>query len=144
MKLYSRCSIWRPVERRSIRPWWNHICLLYCEWLGTDANERTEVKFTFRSIVDQVAQFETYLSSKPDGAQWDSSDSLFAFWIGINDVVSGIILNARTRTSYDLNTRETRMHGWASHHTAFVRLRSRHPYLSHRQTSLRKASSTMS
>ncbi|KXN91441.1 hypothetical protein AN958_00703 [Leucoagaricus sp. SymC.cos] len=41
---------------------------------------------TVLSIVDQVQQFKTFLSHKPAGAKWDSSDSLFAFWIGINDV----------------------------------------------------------
>lgn len=41
-----------------------------------------------RSIVDQVQQFHEILAPKPPGAEWDSSNSLFAFWIGINDVVS--------------------------------------------------------
>ncbi|KAH9917447.1 uncharacterized protein B0H18DRAFT_37146 [Fomitopsis serialis] len=41
---------------------------------------------TVLSIVDQVSQFEEYLAPKPYGAQWDSSNSLFAIWIGINDV----------------------------------------------------------
>jgi len=41
---------------------------------------------TVLSIVDQVSQFQEYLAPKPDGAQWDSSNSLFAVWIGINDV----------------------------------------------------------
>ncbi|KAJ3568298.1 hypothetical protein NP233_g5806 [Leucocoprinus birnbaumii] len=41
---------------------------------------------TVLSIVDQVSQFKTFLSRKPAGAEWDSSNSLFAFWIGINDV----------------------------------------------------------
>ncbi|EKM55245.1 carbohydrate esterase family 16 protein [Phanerochaete carnosa HHB-10118-sp] len=41
---------------------------------------------TVLSIVDQVSQFETHLADKPEGAQWSSDNSLFAFWIGINDV----------------------------------------------------------
>lgn len=41
--------------------------------------------------MDQVSQFETFLAHKPDGAQWDSSDSVFAFWIGINDVVGSAV-----------------------------------------------------
>jgi len=41
---------------------------------------------TVLSIVDQVSQFSEYLASKPPGAEWDSSNSLFAVWIGINDV----------------------------------------------------------
>ncbi|KAI0345104.1 hypothetical protein BDW22DRAFT_1325510 [Trametopsis cervina] len=41
---------------------------------------------TVLSIVNQVSQFKQYLSHKPSGAQWNSSNSLFAFWIGINDV----------------------------------------------------------
>ncbi|TFY64941.1 hypothetical protein EVG20_g5771 [Dentipellis fragilis] len=41
---------------------------------------------TVLSIVDQVSQFNGILASKPDGAKWSSDNSLFAFWIGINDV----------------------------------------------------------
>lgn len=40
-----------------------------------------------RSIVNQVSQFNEYLANKPAGAEWESSNSLFAVWIGINDVV---------------------------------------------------------
>jgi hypothetical protein len=41
---------------------------------------------TVQSIVTQVGLFEKYLAPKPTGAHWNSSNSLFAFWIGINDV----------------------------------------------------------
>ncbi|EMD38135.1 hypothetical protein CERSUDRAFT_113281 [Gelatoporia subvermispora B] len=41
---------------------------------------------TVLSIVDQVTQFHDILASKPAGAQWSSNNSLFAIWIGINDV----------------------------------------------------------
>ncbi|KAH9952170.1 hypothetical protein B0H21DRAFT_17018 [Amylocystis lapponica] len=41
---------------------------------------------TVLSIVDQVTQFHDIVAAKPAGAEWDSSNSLFAFWIGINDV----------------------------------------------------------
>ncbi|RPD66542.1 hypothetical protein L226DRAFT_530635 [Lentinus tigrinus ALCF2SS1-7] len=41
---------------------------------------------TVLSIVDQVGQFHDILAPKPAGAEWNSSNSLFAFWIGINDV----------------------------------------------------------
>ncbi|TFK46654.1 hypothetical protein OE88DRAFT_1714903 [Heliocybe sulcata] len=41
---------------------------------------------TVLSIVDQVSEFNEYLASKPTEAPWNSSDSLFAVWIGINDV----------------------------------------------------------
>ncbi|KAI0373068.1 hypothetical protein BV20DRAFT_938785 [Pilatotrama ljubarskyi] len=41
---------------------------------------------TVLSIVDQVTQFHEILAPKPAGARWNSSNSLFAFWIGINDV----------------------------------------------------------
>ncbi|KAF9261233.1 hypothetical protein L218DRAFT_507446 [Marasmius fiardii PR-910] len=41
---------------------------------------------TVLSIVDQVNQFQEILAPKPEGATWKGSDSLFAFWIGINDV----------------------------------------------------------
>lgn len=41
---------------------------------------------TVLSVVNQVAQFNEYLASKPAGATWESTNSLFAVWIGINDV----------------------------------------------------------
>ncbi|GLB34565.1 putative carbohydrate esterase family 16 protein [Lyophyllum shimeji] len=41
---------------------------------------------TVLSIVDQVSQFKQILGPKPANAAWQSSNSLFAFWIGINDV----------------------------------------------------------
>ncbi|KAG1734316.1 carbohydrate esterase family 16 protein [Suillus lakei] len=41
---------------------------------------------TVISVVDQVTQFNEYLASKPAGATWNSANSLFAVWIGINDV----------------------------------------------------------
>ncbi|KAI0259162.1 hypothetical protein BC834DRAFT_642901 [Gloeopeniophorella convolvens] len=51
-----------------------------------DAKLVTPFEPTVLSIVDQVAQFQEFLASKPAGAQWNSDNSLFAFWIGINDV----------------------------------------------------------
>ncbi|KAG2154091.1 carbohydrate esterase family 16 protein [Suillus clintonianus] len=41
---------------------------------------------TVLSVVEQVTQFNEYLASKPAGATWNSTNSLFAIWIGINDV----------------------------------------------------------
>ncbi|KAJ3725214.1 hypothetical protein C8R42DRAFT_439223 [Lentinula raphanica] len=41
---------------------------------------------TVLSVVEQVSQFQEYLAPKPAGAEWTSSNSLFAIWIGINDV----------------------------------------------------------
>ncbi|KAG6812130.1 hypothetical protein H0H92_004244 [Tricholoma furcatifolium] len=41
---------------------------------------------TVLSVVDQVSQFKQILAPKPAGAQWNSSNSLFAIWIGINDI----------------------------------------------------------
>ncbi|KAI0080499.1 hypothetical protein K474DRAFT_1682493 [Panus rudis PR-1116 ss-1] len=43
---------------------------------------------TVLSIVDQVTQFNNILAPKPVGAEWNASNSLFAFWIGINDVTN--------------------------------------------------------
>ncbi|KAF8843670.1 carbohydrate esterase family 16 protein [Paxillus ammoniavirescens] len=45
---------------------------------------------TVLSIVDQVSQFDEYLAPKPAGATWDSTNSLFAVWIGINDVGNSV------------------------------------------------------
>ncbi|KAJ8092423.1 hypothetical protein PM082_023676 [Marasmius tenuissimus] len=41
---------------------------------------------TVLSIVDQVNQFNEFLAPKPQCAPWNSSNSLFAVWVGINDV----------------------------------------------------------
>ncbi|KZV65632.1 carbohydrate esterase family 16 protein [Peniophora sp. CONT] len=41
---------------------------------------------TVLSVVNQVSQFQEFLASKPAGAEWSSNDTLFAVWIGINDV----------------------------------------------------------
>ncbi|KAG1734312.1 carbohydrate esterase family 16 protein [Suillus lakei] len=41
---------------------------------------------TVLSVVDQVTQFNEYLASRPAGATWNSTNSLFAIWIGMNDV----------------------------------------------------------
>ncbi|KAF8969580.1 GDSL lipase/esterase [Flammula alnicola] len=51
-----------------------------------DAKLVTPFEPTVLSIVDQVAQFKTFLAPKPSGAQWSSNNTLFAIWIGINDV----------------------------------------------------------
>ncbi|KAG6818611.1 hypothetical protein H0H93_003475 [Arthromyces matolae] len=63
--MIDRCSIWLLVEQRLTEHW----CLLTCPL-----------------SLDQVSQFKQILAPKPDGAHWNSSNSLFAFWIGINDV----------------------------------------------------------
>jgi len=46
--------------------------------------------YSVLSVVDQVSEFNDYLASKPAGAQWDSANSLFAIWIGINDVGTSV------------------------------------------------------
>lgn len=43
--------------------------------------------FFARSLVDQVAQFDQFLSPPPAEAPWKSNNSLVAIFIGINDVV---------------------------------------------------------
>ncbi|KAJ7193804.1 GDSL-like Lipase/Acylhydrolase-domain-containing protein [Mycena pura] len=50
-----------------------------------DSKLVTPFEPTVLSIVDQVAQFKQILASKPPGAEWNSSNALFAIWIGIND-----------------------------------------------------------
>lgn len=42
---------------------------------------------SLRSLVDQVTLWKQYLSPPPAVVPWKSNDSLFAIWIGINDVV---------------------------------------------------------
>jgi len=51
-----------------------------------DAALVTPFEPTVLSIVDQVTQFNTFLAPKPSGAEWNGNNSLFAVWIGINDV----------------------------------------------------------
>jgi len=51
-----------------------------------DAKLVTPFEPTVLSIVDQVTQFNQILAPKPVGAKWSSDNSLFAIWIGINDV----------------------------------------------------------
>ncbi|KAF2114953.1 carbohydrate esterase family 16 protein [Lophiotrema nucula] len=41
---------------------------------------------TVKSIIDQVGQFSSSIASKPSYAPWTASNSLFAVWIGVNDV----------------------------------------------------------
>ena len=41
---------------------------------------------TVLSLGDQVNQFLTTAASKPSFAPWTSSNALFSFWIGINDI----------------------------------------------------------
>lgn len=37
-------------------------------------------------MTDQVNQFLSGAALKPDDAPWTSENSLFSFWIGINDL----------------------------------------------------------
>ncbi|RAK75167.1 SGNH/GDSL hydrolase family protein [Aspergillus fijiensis CBS 313.89] len=41
---------------------------------------------TVYSIIDQVDEFQEYLSPPPSWAPWDAKNTLFAVWIGVNDV----------------------------------------------------------
>ncbi|RAL07132.1 SGNH/GDSL hydrolase family protein [Aspergillus homomorphus CBS 101889] len=41
---------------------------------------------TVHSIIDQVADFQEYLFPPPSWAPWTAQDTLFAVWIGVNDV----------------------------------------------------------
>jgi len=52
----------------------------------------SEFSYLIKSIVEQVSQFNKFLAPKPIGAQWSSDNTLFAFWIGINDVVCSVHL----------------------------------------------------
>jgi len=52
----------------------------------TDNNLVTPFMPNIPSLIDQTDQFVKFLAPKPVGAQWSSDNSLFAIWIGINDV----------------------------------------------------------
>jgi phospholipase/lecithinase/hemolysin len=52
----------------------------------TDATLVTPYASTVLSLVDQVAQFTSNLSPPPSYAPWVANNTLFAIWIGVNDV----------------------------------------------------------
>lgn len=52
----------------------------------TDAALVTPFASTVLSFVDQVTKFTTNLAPPPAYAPWTAADSLFAIWIGVNDV----------------------------------------------------------
>jgi len=52
----------------------------------TDSKLVTPFEPTVLSLVDQVAQFDQFLSPPPTEASWKSDNSLAAIFIGINDV----------------------------------------------------------
>jgi len=56
---------------------------------------------TVLSIVEQVAQFKTFLASKPPGAEWNSSNALFAVWIGINDCGDSFSFTNTTQPAFN-------------------------------------------
>ncbi|KAJ7758284.1 GDSL lipase/esterase [Mycena metata] len=56
---------------------------------------------TVLSVVDQVAQFKTFLASKPPGAEWNSSNALFAVWIGINDCGNAFSFTNTTQPAFN-------------------------------------------
>lgn len=43
------------------------------------------VPVPYEDMTSQVAKFESSYSSKPASAPWSSEDSVFGFWIGINE-----------------------------------------------------------
>jgi hypothetical protein len=51
-----------------------------------DASLVTPYEPTVLSLTDQVNEFLSTVASKPATTPWTSSDSLFSFWIGINDI----------------------------------------------------------
>ncbi|KAJ6592487.1 hypothetical protein B0H19DRAFT_1204800 [Mycena capillaripes] len=56
---------------------------------------------TTLSMADQVAQFNDILAPKPIGAQWNSSNALFAVWIGINDCIKSFNLTSTTQPAFN-------------------------------------------
>ena len=55
----------------------------------TDASLVAPYEPTVLSFIDQVTQYETGLKTTPNFAPWTSSNSLFAVWMGVNDVGNG-------------------------------------------------------
>ncbi|KAF9053143.1 hypothetical protein BJ165DRAFT_1413420 [Panaeolus papilionaceus] len=81
---------------------------------------------TVLSVVDQVTQFKQFLASKPPGAQWSSNNTLFAFWIGINDVGQSFGWTNITRPAFynvlmnRLTTQLDELHDEGAHSFAFL------------------------
>lgn len=93
-----------------MEPWFHLTYPLCCVCrvflFGCDLNH-------FRSsVVDQVAQFNKYLAPRPAGATWSSTNSLFAVWIGINDVVRIFRTNSCISNNETYISRETLSAGW--------------------------------
>ncbi|KAK7032146.1 hypothetical protein VNI00_013320 [Paramarasmius palmivorus] len=57
-------------------------------WGGAtiDANLVQPWNPSIKSMTDQVNQFLSALGNKPSSAPWASSNAMFSFWIGINDI----------------------------------------------------------
>jgi len=51
-----------------------------------DATLVTPYATTVLSFIDQVNQFTQYFASKPSAVPWTSANTLFAVWLGVNDV----------------------------------------------------------
>ncbi|KAJ7073767.1 GDSL lipase/esterase [Mycena amicta] len=66
-----------------------------------DAKLVTPFEPTVLSIVDQVAQFKGILASKPPGAVWNSSNALFAIWVGINDCGDSFAWTNTTQVAFN-------------------------------------------
>ncbi|KAJ7453073.1 GDSL lipase/esterase [Mycena latifolia] len=81
---------------------------------------------TVLSVVDQVAQFKSVLSSKPAGAQWNSSNSLFAIWIGINDCGNAFAWTNTTQPAFNkvlmnrLSTQIEELYGFGARSFLFL------------------------
>ncbi|KAM7192395.1 hypothetical protein V8F20_008855 [Naviculisporaceae sp. PSN 640] len=52
----------------------------------TNASLVTPYAPTVLSFIDQVSQFTNSIASKPSYAPWNSENTLFGVWIGVNDV----------------------------------------------------------
>ncbi|CUA70100.1 hypothetical protein RSOLAG22IIIB_00446 [Rhizoctonia solani] len=58
----------------------------------TDSKLVTPYLPTVQSFVDQVSLFSKYFSPVPAEAPWDSNNSLFGIWIGINDIAGQFLV----------------------------------------------------
>lgn len=62
-----------------------------------DSNLVVPYSSTVVSMKDQVATFLANYSNKPPAAPWTDQESLFAFFIGINDLIFGAAYNETAR-----------------------------------------------
>jgi phospholipase/lecithinase/hemolysin len=51
-----------------------------------DASLVAPYESTVKSLIDQTSEFSSNIASKPSSTPWTSANTLFAIWMGVNDI----------------------------------------------------------